>query len=93
MTEQAEDPASERKQSCVKLTLAGGHRWEWEREFVHIACVGSNAEFSAAVDRMAQRASLKMVLQHMLEPTNEADSHSGHLPKSTASRSRDETGK
>lgn len=36
-------------------------RTDYERQFLRIACVGTNAEFSAAVAQLARRGSLRAV--------------------------------
>lgn len=69
MTEKQNEPAPDRHRPRTPTLAVDGDRAAWERKFVQVACVGSNAEFRATVERLAFRGSLKLVHNNAPDPT------------------------
>lgn len=69
MTEKHDEPPPVEHRPNATMLAVEGDRTAWEREFVHLACVGSNDEFRAAVERLSFRGSLKLVYNSAPEST------------------------
>jgi hypothetical protein len=79
MTQQSDHSVPANQSLYRTLQVVPGSHADWEREMVRIACVGSNAEFRAAVDRLVHRASLQPVRNSASETDDSDDSDDGNV--------------